>query len=131
MTRENSFFVCTPNIQNITISQLCDGHANCDRGEDETTTLCESEFISYEQAINTLILLPLYLTTDKCLIPYYGGCSYTRECITSEFDVNCGGCLPGFVENPANTAGDCLGEYGTIIPDYLQNKEYVVLLSVP
>ena len=42
--RNNSMFVCTPGIQDIPIDQLCDGNDDCDRGEDETTTLCESEF---------------------------------------------------------------------------------------
>ena len=48
-------------------------------------------------------------TTDKCLLPYYGGCSGTRECISSEFDVNCRVCLGGFVERDP-VVRDCSGK---------------------
>ena len=35
-------FVCTPGV-NIPLTALCDGNADCANGDDETTTLCESE----------------------------------------------------------------------------------------
>ena len=61
-------------------------------------------------------------TTDKCLTPYYGGCDYTRVCITSEFDVNCGNCLPGFATNPADISGPCLSKtsYGGPLVQFWQ-----------
>jgi hypothetical protein len=54
---------------------------------------------------------------DKCLIPYYGGCNYTQNCTTSEFDVGCRVCLRGFVDNPLFGTGipserPCLLEIG-------------------
>ena len=39
-------FVCTPG-ENIDVSQLCDGNRDCQNGDDETTTLCESESVYY------------------------------------------------------------------------------------
>ena len=47
-------------------------------------------------------------TTDKCLVPYYGGCPLSRECLSSEFDVNCGACLNGFITDPTDPGGPCL-----------------------
>ena len=44
-------------------------------------------------------------TTDKCLLPHYGGCFGTRECISSEFDVTCGACLDGFNDLSGLCAG--------------------------
>ena len=41
---DNGIFVCTPGL-NIPLIQLCDGVNNCGNGDDETTTLCESELI--------------------------------------------------------------------------------------
>ena len=100
----NSEFVCTPG-NNIGVTLLCDGFNDCGNGNDETTVLCESE-----HPINTSILIVSVSHTDKCRVPYYGGCSFTRECITSEADVNCGDCLPGFMEDPTNTTAgaDCI-----------------------
>ena len=37
--------MCTPLAQNI--DALCDGVANCDSGNDETSPLCESELIQF------------------------------------------------------------------------------------
>ena len=42
---DTGMFVCTPEVQSIPIALLCDGDRNCDNGDDETTTLCESELI--------------------------------------------------------------------------------------
>lgn len=49
-------------------------------------------------------------SSDKCLLPYYGGCPYTRTCIASAIDVNCGVCLPGFFVNPSDSGGECLSK---------------------
>ena len=49
--------------------------------------------------------------TDKCRLPYYGGCPHTRVCETltfSYYGVRCLGCVTGFVEDPANPDGECL-----------------------
>ena len=50
---------------------------------------------------------------DKCRLPYYGGCEFTRECISTEFDQTCGLCLPGltpdFSGDPA--FGPCIRKY--------------------
>ena len=35
-------FVCTPG-ENIGMEMLCDGNRDCDNGNDETTSLCESK----------------------------------------------------------------------------------------
>ena len=78
---------------------LCDGNADCANGDDETTTLCDSE-------LQSLIILTNYsfqhtfLYVDKCMLPYYGGCDYTESCISTTFDVNCGDCLPGYFRHP-------------------------------
>ncbi|CAI8032806.1 hypothetical protein GBAR_LOCUS18527, partial [Geodia barretti] len=72
-----STFACSPGIE-VSASTLCDGNRDCPGGDDETTTICE----------------------NKCLLPYYGGCNYTQNCQTTEFDVGCRVCLPGFVDNP-------------------------------
>ena len=48
--------------------------------------------------------------TDKCRLPYYGGCPFTRECLSSALDVGCPSCLFGFVEDPVNPGGECLRE---------------------
>ena len=44
-TDGDDMFVCTPQVQNIPTTQLCDGNNNCDNGDDETSSLCESEII--------------------------------------------------------------------------------------
>ena len=80
------------------MSALCDGTDNCGGGNDETTALCESQ----QKTENLSLTLFSCFPTDKCRLPYYGGCPYTRECITSEFDVNCGACLSGFIQDPNN-----------------------------
>ena len=38
-------FVCTSG-ENVNLTALCDGVRNCGGGDDETTPLCESEYIS-------------------------------------------------------------------------------------
>ena len=40
------------------------------------------------------VLFKFFISADKCLLPYYGGCDYTRECETSRLQVTCGDCLP-------------------------------------
>ena len=39
-------FACSPGIL-IDVLQLCDGNEDCTGGDDETTTLCESESVYY------------------------------------------------------------------------------------
>ena len=48
------------------------------------------------------------LMTDKCLLPYYGGCDLTRKCMSHRFGVRCGGCLEGFIIDPDDSRGPCL-----------------------
>jgi hypothetical protein len=72
----NRTFQCSSTEEYLLIDALCNGVKDCENGEDETNVLCE----------------------NKCLMPYYGGCPYDRECIPSETGVSCGDCLPGFVE---------------------------------
>lgn len=50
------------------------------------------------------------VATDKCRFPYYGGCPFTRECLTSALDVGCPRCLSGFVDDPTDPGGACLRE---------------------
>ena len=40
-------------------------------------------------------------------MPYYGGCPYTRECISSKTGVSCGDCLPGLLHHIIS--GECIG----------------------
>ena len=58
-----------------------------------------------------LLYIDYFSLVDKCLAPHYGACPLTRECISSDFMVECGQCLPGFAVNPVNTSGDCLGKF--------------------
>ena len=57
-----------------------------------------------------LLLMFIYanhLHADKCLLPYYGGCSYTRQCNSFDLGANCSDCLPGYFEaEPMRT--DCI-----------------------
>ena len=100
-------FVCTPG-KDVLMSALCDGTDNCGGGNDETTALCESQLqTSLSLSLSYCFSL---CSTDKCRLPYYGGCPYTRECITSEFDVNCGACLSGFIPDPNNNT-NCIGKW--------------------
>ncbi len=39
---------------------------------------------------------------DQCLLPYYGGCSYTEICESDEISENCNSCLPGYYRIPGN-----------------------------
>ena len=41
---DNQLFTCTLGVT-ISVTQLCDGEADCSNGNDESTTLCESELI--------------------------------------------------------------------------------------
>ena len=45
---------------------------------------------------------------DKCCLPYYGGCSYTRQCNSTENGTICGSCLFGYEEDPEDPSGDCI-----------------------
>ena len=36
---------------------------------------------------------------DKCRLPYYGDCDFTRECVTTAFGQNCGDCLSGYTQD--------------------------------
>ena len=56
----------------------------------------------------TLLCISIW-NADKCLLPYYGGCPYSRQCITSKFTVYCDDCLFGFAEDPTNI-GACLSK---------------------
>lgn len=98
-------FVCTQG-EIVGMAMLCDGNRDCSNGDDETTSLCESKTFYNSYCIDNSHILS---HTDKCRLPYYGGCPKTRECITSEFDVNCGFCLLGYMEDPDMPERDCLG----------------------
>ena len=99
-------------------------------------THCAKVSESYCKYLAKLMTSRIVSTTDKCLAPYYGGCDYTRVCLTSEFDVNCGNCLPGFATNPADIGGPCLSKrsYGGPLLQFWQFRlavEFDSLLSVP
>ena len=98
-------FACSPGDL-IDVLQLCDGNEDCEGGDDETTALCESESVYYVVVGHHY---HLYLSLIVCLLPYYGGCSFTRECETSELDVNCNSCLEGFGERDPE-ADNCSGK---------------------
>ena len=53
------------------------------------------------------------VSVDRCLMPYYGNCSHTRECIPNDLGTVCGDCLPGYRDDPDNPdpAGECLAGY--------------------
>ena len=105
----NPVFMCTPLAQNM--DELCDGVANCDSGNDETLLFCESKLIQFGVCyMYVQSTVSEFINGDKCLLPYYGGCPYSRECVTSEFAVNCGPCLPGFAPNPSDRGGICLSK---------------------
>ena len=53
--------------------------------------------------------------TDKCRLPFYGGCPFTRVCLSSALDVGCPSCISGFVEDPANPGGACLREFDVMV----------------
>ena len=61
---------------------------------------------------------------DKCLLPHYGACPYTRLCETSVFGVRCGLCLPGYARNVTSLSGDCIGKFFCIISVYLQMQHF-------
>jgi hypothetical protein len=106
-TRSGTFidvFTCTSG-ENVELFQLCDGNRDCGAGDDETTPLCE----------------------NKCRLPYYGGCPFTRQCLTSALDVGCTDCLTGFVPDPANPGAACL----PAIVIALQAATYNVMEGVP
>ena len=52
----------------------------------------------------------LFNFTDKCRLPYYGACHFTRECVSTEFGQNCGDCLSGLTPDLAGdtTTGPCI-----------------------
>ena len=58
---------------------------------------------------------------DKCRLPYYGGCDFTRECVTTTFGQNCGSCLPGLTPD---LSGDPIA--GPCIRKYYNNRLYTV-----
>ena len=49
-----------------------------------------------------------FSATDKCRLPHYGGCPFTRVCLSSAYEVRCSTCVSGFVEDPADPHGECL-----------------------
>ena len=53
------------------------------------------------------ILNVLYMFLDRCLLPYYGGCSLTRQCVSAS--TSCGECLVGYVEGNSSDI-DCTGK---------------------
>ena len=53
----------------------------------------------------SVFTLSTVLCTDKCVMPYYGGCPYSRKCYSSHTGASCGGCLPGFTQS----LGRCVG----------------------
>ncbi len=88
----------------IPISTLCDGVDDCgpaggSSGQDEVLVLCDSE-LHNGLAILHFVSSLFFSHLDKCRLPYYGGCDYTRICSSSVFDANCGSCLPGYFELP-------------------------------
>ena len=60
---------------------------------------------------------------DKCLHPYYGGCSKTRLCTSTENGTICGSCLFGYEEDPEDPSGDCIRK------EILCNVIYYILQS--
>ena len=48
--------------------------------------------------LNSQSHLYLFFPADKCRLPFYGGCSYTKQCATSSLSANCRDCLPGLVD---------------------------------
>ena len=102
-------FDCGP-VNSIALNLLCDGDDDCPNGEDEKNTVCESKLIVHIQLqVNSCKIKTDFLPPDKCYLPYYGGCSYTRLCITSDHSVSCGDCLPGLAEADPIT-NDCIGK---------------------
>ena len=89
---------------------VCGGDSTCDANiatsPDEVNLLCESKCPN----ISWMLYIILYFHADKCMLPHYGACPYTRLCETSVFGVRCGSCLPGYARNPADFSGDCIGE---------------------
>lgn len=58
-----------------------------------------------------------FCTSDKCLLPYYGGCHPTRLCANLGITVSCDTCLDGFYE--ADEADlFCTGEEFVLNGDY-------------
>ena len=52
----------------------------------------------------------MFMLTDKCKAPYYGGCAHTRECESTPEEATCRNCRPGYARDPRNyTIGECLG----------------------
>ena len=74
-----------------------------------------------------ITIIYTHFSIDKCLLPYYGGCSYTRICVTSEFDVNCRNCFPGFFQIGTNQI--CFGNslIFLILHEYLFLKLHIHL----
>ena len=87
---------------------MCGGDPTCDANiatsPDEVNLLCESKYPS----IFWILCFSLCFHVDKCMLPHYGACPYTRLCESSVFGVRCGSCLPGFARNPADFSGDCI-----------------------
>ena len=48
----------------MTLAALCDGHANCSAGDDETTPLCESEILDtvFIPKVHILLAISSYST---------------------------------------------------------------------
>ena len=109
-----------PDCNQLTV---CGGDPNCNANvgtsPDEVNLLCESKFpcISWMPCI-------FCSHADKCLLPHYGACPYTRLCETSVFGVRCGLCLPGYARNVTSLSGDCIGKFFCIISVYLQIQHF-------
>ena len=113
-------FTCSPG-ENVLLEKLCDGVRDCAGGNDEVTPLCESKLncmcCGSKMCIATYIhyiassQIICFVLADKCRLPNYGGCPYTRECVSSALNAGCTRCLTGFVEHPFNIGGECLREF--------------------
>ncbi len=117
-------FVCGAGIV-VELDQLCDGIKDCGCGDDESTALCESEFYCPKLMSRVYkLLMYIHFIADKCLFPYYGGCPYSRKCVFTDLDLNCGLCRPGWARNPAAPLGECLGKLFILYGSHIHNNYY-------
>ena len=119
------------------LDTLCDGEPDCNRqtvcggdptcnaniatSPDEVNPLCESKFPS-------IFLAPCIIScfhADKCLLPHYGACPYSRLCETSVFGVRCGNCLPGGARQTRfDSTGNCIRKLFNTVLIYLKSHIY-------